>query len=109
MNIAPRKAGAGSLALFKATQPLFCVLAEEADIPWSTDSVQYNNNTIITADISVPSPKHRCRGVLLQPPALPCVCKRQQRREPTQGEHRRDSPKIAQLPSPSIPGVPGAV
>lgn len=38
------KAAAGSPALFKAPQPLSCVLAEAADIPWSTDS---QCNTVI--------------------------------------------------------------
>lgn len=60
-----------------------------------TQSAGVEHHTVITAGISVLSPKHRHRDVLLQPPALPCVCKCQQRREPTQGEHRRDSPKIA--------------
>lgn len=96
MSPAPGKTAAGGLALFKAPQPLSCVLAEEAAIPGAlTQSARAEHHTVIAADISVLSPKHICRDVFLQPPALPCVCKCQQRREPTQGEHRRDSPKIA--------------
>lgn len=103
MNTAPRKTGACSLTLFKATQPLFSVLAEEADILWSTDSeynswASHNNNSWYFCAL----PQTHVGMCFSSPHPFPAYqCHR--RREPTQGEHRRDSPKIALHSSPSIP------